>query len=170
MDGFRKKRFLSRGGAPFAGVFVFYFKPLHFEITQLSLYSYFFYLDNCFKDNHLQNHFLINILSFEIVRCNKYRPIAIVFPHPIMQTSSSLVWYRYLIKNPDSFQMPIFGRRKMKNREAEFIVFIQCILHSNSKVVQRSIQESQISIMGETRPLFNSVHESIGSHIEIDKG
>lgn len=168
MDGFRKKRFLSRGGAPFAGVFVFYFKPLHFEITQLSLYSYFFYLDKCFKDNHLQNYFLINILSFEIVRCNKY--IAFVFPHPVMLTSSSLVWYRYLIKNPDSFQMPIFGRRKMKNREAEFIVFILCILHSSSKVVQRSIQESQISIMGETRPLFNSVHESIGSHIEIDKG
>lgn len=120
MDGFGKKRFLSRGGAPFAGVFVFYFKPtqlslfqtFNFEITQLSLYSYFFYLDKCFKDNHLQNYFLINILSFKIVRCNKC--IAIVFPHTIMQTSSSLVWYRYLIKNPDSFQMPIFGRRKMK--------------------------------------------------------
>lgn len=168
MDGFRKKHFLSRGGALFAGVFVFYFKPLHFEITQFSLYSYFFYLDKCFKDNQLQNYFLINILSFEIVRCNKY--IAIVFPHPVMLTSSSLVWYRYLIKNPDSFQMPIFGRRKMKNREAEFIVFIQCILHSSSKVVKRSMQESQISIMGETRLLFNSVHESIGSHIELDKG
>lgn len=57
-----------------------------------------------------------------------------------------------------------------KKSKTEFIVFIQCFLHSSSKVVKRSIQESQISIMGETRPLFNSVHESIGSHIEIDKG
>lgn len=157
-----------REGCSVRRCFCVLFQTFNFEITQLSLYSYFFYLDKCFKDNHLQNYFLINILSFKIVRCNKY--IAIVFPHPIIQTSSSLVWYRYLIKNPDSFQIPIFGRRKMKNREAEFIVFIQCFLHSSSKVVKRSIQESQISIMGETRLLFNSVHESIGSHIEIDKG
>lgn len=36
--------------------------------------------------------------------------------------------------------MSIFRRSKMKNREAESIVFIQSFLHSSSKMVKRSIQ------------------------------